>query len=62
MWMGVRGELDRVQLRRQALNYAGHGWDVMPGAYLTGDRFSCGPGCRTDRPAHRSTCARPARR
>jgi hypothetical protein len=47
MWMGVRGELDRVQLRRQALNYAWHGWDVLPGAYLTGDRFSCGPGCRT---------------
>src|SRR5258706_8460187 len=47
MWLGMRGELDRVQLRRAALNYAWHGWDVLPGAYLTRDRFFCGPGCRT---------------
>jgi hypothetical protein len=47
MLLGVRCELDRVQLRHQALNYAWHGWDVLPGAYLAGDRFSCGPGCHT---------------
>ncbi|BAL86544.1 putative bifunctional DNA primase/polymerase [Actinoplanes missouriensis 431] len=38
--------LDRVRLRRAALRYAAHGWDVTPGAYLTGRRFDCGrPGC-----------------
>ena len=47
MRLELRGELDRVRLRRAALNYAGHGWDVLPGAYLTRDRFCCGPGCRT---------------
>jgi hypothetical protein len=47
MRLGLRGELDRVQLRRAALNYAGHGWDVLPGAYLSRDRFRCGPDCRT---------------
>lgn len=47
MRLGMRGKLDRVRLRRAALNYAGHGWDVLPGAYLTRDRFFCGPGCRT---------------
>lgn len=47
MRLGMRGELDRVRLRRAALTYAGHGWDVLPGAYLTRGRYSCGPGCRT---------------
>ncbi|WP_433833800.1 bifunctional DNA primase/polymerase [Actinoplanes sp. CA-015351] len=38
--------LDRVRLRRAALRYAAHGWDVTPGAYLAGHRFHCGrPGC-----------------
>ncbi|MEU4560820.1 bifunctional DNA primase/polymerase [Actinoplanes sp. NPDC023936] len=38
--------LDRVRLRRAALRYAAHGWDVTPGAYLAGRRFDCGrPGC-----------------
>lgn len=47
MRLGMRDELDRVRLRRAAVAYAGHGWDVLPGAYLTRDRFFCGPGCRT---------------
>jgi hypothetical protein len=47
MWMGMHGEVDRLLLRRAALRYAGHGWDVLPGAYLARDRFYCGPGCRT---------------
>src|SRR5882672_1484370 len=37
----------RLRLRHAALRYAEHGWDVLPGAYLTGDRFCCGPGCQT---------------
>jgi hypothetical protein len=38
--------LDRVRLRRSALRYAAHGWEVTPGAYLAGRRFHCGrPGC-----------------
>ncbi|GIF11713.1 bifunctional DNA primase/polymerase [Actinoplanes teichomyceticus] len=38
--------LDRVRLRRAARAYAGHGWAVAPGSYLTGLRFECGrPGC-----------------
>ncbi|GGN80107.1 DNA primase [Actinoplanes lobatus] len=38
--------LDRPLLRRAALRYAAHGWPVMPGSYLTGNRFDCGrPGC-----------------
>jgi Bifunctional DNA primase/polymerase, N-terminal len=40
--------LDRSRLRHTALRYAAHGWDVTPGAYLTGDRFDCArPGCPT---------------
>jgi hypothetical protein len=34
-------------LRRSAVQCAAHGWPVIPGACLVGDRFSCGPGCRT---------------
>jgi hypothetical protein len=43
----TRGGLGRLLLRRAALRYAEHGWDVLPGAFLSGDRFSCGPGCQT---------------
>jgi Bifunctional DNA primase/polymerase, N-terminal len=43
----TRGGLARLLLRRAALRYAEHGWDVLPGAFLSGDRFSCGPGCQT---------------
>ncbi len=35
------------RLRRAAVRYATHGWDVVPGAFLEADRFRCGPGCRT---------------
>lgn len=42
------GHLDRVRLRRIAVRYAGHGWDVTPGAFLARHRFVCGrAGCRT---------------
>ncbi len=35
-------------LRRAALDYARHGWAVLPGACLTGARFRCErPGCPT---------------
>jgi hypothetical protein len=38
--------LDRARLRRAALTYAAHGWQVTPGAWFTGRRFDCGrPGC-----------------
>jgi Bifunctional DNA primase/polymerase, N-terminal len=38
--------LDRIRLRRAAQAFAGHGWAVAPGAFLTGARFDCGrPGC-----------------
>lgn len=40
--------LDRSRLRNAALRYAEHGWDVTPGAPLTGGRFDCArPGCPT---------------
>jgi hypothetical protein len=39
--------IDRIRLRRAAQRYAAHGWAVTPGAYLTGERFTCGrAGCR----------------
>jgi len=39
---------DVLRLRRAALRYSSHGWEVMPGAWLAGDRFSCQrPGCPT---------------
>ncbi|MFC4105643.1 bifunctional DNA primase/polymerase [Micromonospora zhanjiangensis] len=60
--------LDRVRLRRVAMRYAGHGWDVTPGACLARHRFVCGrPGCPTTgcHPAltdwERSATADPAR-
>ncbi|MDG4789010.1 bifunctional DNA primase/polymerase [Micromonospora sp. WMMD1102] len=41
-------QLDRVRLRRIALRYAGHGWQVTPGACLARHRFVCGrAGCPT---------------
>ncbi|MFB9236120.1 bifunctional DNA primase/polymerase [Plantactinospora siamensis] len=60
--------LERTRLRRVALRYAGHGWDVTPGAFLARDRFVCGRvGCPTTgcHPAiedwERSASADPAR-
>lgn len=54
MWRRVRppfGQLttlDRVRLRRVAVRYASHGWDVTPGACLVRHRFVCGrAGCPT---------------
>ncbi|MEN3613397.1 bifunctional DNA primase/polymerase [Plantactinospora sp. ZYX-F-223] len=54
MWEKVRprsvrfAQLDRVRLRRIALRYAGHGWQVTPGACLARHRFVCGrAGCPT---------------
>lgn len=43
----ARAVLHRMLLRRAATSYAEHGWWVVRGARLCGDRFSCGPGCRT---------------
>ncbi|MFI5491838.1 bifunctional DNA primase/polymerase [Actinoplanes sp. NPDC051859] len=38
--------IDRLLLRRAARRYASRGWTVTPGAFLTGDRFTCGrAGC-----------------
>lgn len=40
--------LDRLRLSHAALSYARHGWDVMPGAVFTGERYRCDdPGCPT---------------
>jgi hypothetical protein len=54
MWGRVRppfGQLtalERVRLRRVAMRYARHGWDVTPGACLARHRFVCGrAGCPT---------------
>jgi len=54
MWGKVRPttvrltQLDRIRLRRIAVRYAGHGWDVTPGACLARHRFVCGrAGCPT---------------
>ncbi|MET0425989.1 MAG: bifunctional DNA primase/polymerase [Actinoplanes sp.] len=42
----VLDRLDRVSLRRAALQYAAHGWAVTPGARRIGQRFACErPGC-----------------
>jgi hypothetical protein len=43
----ARARLRRLRLRHAALTYARHGWQVLAGSRLCGDRFSCGPGCRT---------------
>ncbi len=37
----------RVRLRHAAVQFAVHGWPIIPGASLVGGRFTCGPGCRT---------------
>lgn len=38
----------RVVLARMAARYATHGWDVIPGSFLRGERFDCGrQGCYT---------------
>jgi hypothetical protein len=47
MRIRFRAEFERIRLRSGALSYAGHGWAVRPGAYLTRGRFCCGTGCRT---------------
>ncbi|MEU1749639.1 bifunctional DNA primase/polymerase [Micromonospora arida] len=40
--------LERVRLRRVAIRYAVHGWEVTPGACLARSRFVCGrAGCPT---------------
>ncbi|MFJ8578487.1 bifunctional DNA primase/polymerase [Micromonospora sp. NPDC093277] len=40
--------LERVRLRRVAVRYAAHGWEVTPGACLANHRFVCGrAGCPT---------------
>ncbi|BCL13152.1 MULTISPECIES: bifunctional DNA primase/polymerase [Micromonospora] len=40
--------LERVRLRRIAVRYAMHGWEVTPGACLARSRFVCGrAGCPT---------------
>lgn len=40
--------LERVRLRRIAVRYAVHGWEVTPGACLARSRFVCGrAGCPT---------------
>jgi hypothetical protein len=48
-WRSLRpGAIDRIRLGRAALQYAGHGWYVTPGAYRAGPRFACGrAGCPT---------------
>jgi len=36
-----------MRMRRAATRYAEHGWPVIPGAVLIGDRYLCGPVCPT---------------
>lgn len=42
-----KAPIRHMLLRRAALRYVEHAWPVLPGAYLTGGRFSCGAGCPT---------------
>jgi Bifunctional DNA primase/polymerase, N-terminal len=44
---GLDGMAQRNRLRRAAVRFAEHGWDVIPGACLHGVRYYCGPGCTT---------------
>lgn len=45
---GLQLALDRARLRRAAVRFAEHGWDVTPGACFGGARFDCArPGCPT---------------
>jgi len=53
----------RTRMRRAATRYAHHGWPVVPGAVLIGDRYLCGPVCptvgchpATDHWERRATC------
>src|SRR5256885_4132498 len=39
--------LRQARLRRAAVRYAEHGWDVVPGAVRCGDRFRCVTQCPT---------------
>jgi hypothetical protein len=39
--------LRQTRLRRAAVRYAEHGWDVVPGAVRCGDRFRCVSRCPT---------------
>lgn len=43
--MAVGQLRQRRLLRRAALRYAHRGWPVLPGAFLIGDRYACGPLC-----------------
>jgi Bifunctional DNA primase/polymerase, N-terminal len=43
----VRKKMRRLRLRRAATAYAQHGWPVVAGACVLGDRFTCGLGCQT---------------
>jgi hypothetical protein len=44
----ARSVARRIQLRHAATTYVAHGWSVLAGSRLCGDRFSCGPGCTTE--------------
>lgn len=43
----VLDALRQARLRRSALRYAAHAWDVVPGAVRHGDRFRCLAECPT---------------
>ncbi len=47
MWTRMGCGWRHTRLRRAAIGLAAHGWPVIPGASLVGQRFSCGTGCRT---------------
>lgn len=48
MGWSERSPVFRARLRNWALRYASHGWEVLPGAWLSDGRFDCGrPGCPT---------------
>jgi hypothetical protein len=48
MRWNIRPPFARVALRRSAMRYADHDWDVVPGAWLEARRFACErPGCPT---------------
>jgi hypothetical protein len=43
----ILDHLRQARLRRAAVRYVRHGWDVVPGAVRCGDRFRCMTGCPT---------------
>jgi hypothetical protein len=45
--MLVADLVQRTIMRRAAHRYVGRRWPVVPGAYLTADRYECGPLCPT---------------